>query len=278
MPRTERRPAITTLRMLAAAALGYAIFLGYLYLNQESLLFHPEALPADYRFDLDHPWQRVDEVRIPVPGGEIHALHFRQPAPRGLVFYLHGNGGNLATWAVNADFYRDLGYDLFMLDYRGYGKSRGRIESEAQLHADVRAAWDRIAPQYAGRPIAIIGRSLGTALATRLARDVRPDLLVLVTPYTSALALARQHYPFVPGALVRYALRNDALIGEVTSPVLLLHGTEDSVTPLAHAQALRALTRSPTELLVIEGAGHDDIHTFPTYRTRLADRLLSLVR
>lgn len=278
MARTERRPAITALRLLAAALLGYLLFLGYLYLNQESLLFHPEPLPADYRFDLAHPGQRVAEVRIPVPDGEIHALHFRQPAARGLVFYLHGNGGNLATWTTNADFYRQQNFDLFMLDYRGYGKSRGRITSEAQLHADVRAAWDTVAPAYAGRPVVVLGRSLGTALATRLARDVRPDLLVLVTPYTSALALARQHYPFVPSALLRYPLHNDTLIGEVASPVLLLHGTEDDLTPLEHARTLLALARAPAELHVIEGAGHDDIHTFAAYRTSLADRLRGLLR
>ena len=278
MPHPARRRIVAVLRMLCAALLGYAIFLGYLYLSQESLIFHPEPLPADYRFDLDHPGQRVDEVRIAVPEGEIHALHFRQPAARGLVFYLHGNGGNLATWTVNADFYRDLGYDLFMLDYRGYGKSRGRITSEAQLHADVRAAWDTVAPAYAGRPVVVLGRSLGTALATWLARDVRPDLLVLVTPYTSALALARQHYPFVPGALVRYPLRNDTLIGEIASPVLLLHGTADDLTPLEHARTLLALARSPAELQVIAGAGHDDIHGFPAYRQGLATHLQDLSR
>lgn len=278
MPHPARRRIVAVLRMLCAALLGYAIFLGYLYLSQESLIFHPEPLPTDYRFDLDHPGQRVDEVRIAVPDGEIHALHFRQPAARGLVFYLHGNGGNLATWTVNADFYRDLGYDLFMLDYRGYGKSRGRITSEAQLHADVRAAWDTVAPAYAGRPVVVLGRSLGTALATWLARDVRPDLLVLVTPYTSALALARQHYPFVPGALVRYPLRNDTLIGEIASPVLLLHGTADDLTPLEHARTLLALARSPAELQVIAGAGHDDIHGFPSYRQGLATHLQDLSR
>lgn len=278
MPRPARRPIVAVLRLLRAALLGYAIFLGFLYLRQESLIFYPEPLPADYRFDLDHPGQRVAEVHIPVPDGEIHALHFRQPEPRGLVFYLHGNGGNLATWTTDADFYRDLGYDLFMPDYRGYGKSRGHIESEAQLHADVRAAWDRIAPEYAGRPIAIIGRSLGTALATRLARDVHPALLVLVTPYTSALALAREHYPFAPGWLMRYPLRSDALMGDIASPILLIHGTEDALTPLAHSRSLLALTRSPAELLVIDGAGHDDLHEFSAYRSGLTRRLQTIAR
>ena len=74
----------------------------------------------------------------------MHALHITQLAPRGLLFFIHGNGGDLSTWATGIDFYRKVNYDLFIFDYRGYGKSTGRIESEAQLHADVRAAWDKI--------------------------------------------------------------------------------------------------------------------------------------
>lgn len=276
------RPRILTRRralgVLAAIGIAHGALLAYFYVGQESLIFHPEPLPADFRFAFDPREQRVDEVRIAVPGGEIDALHFRQPAPRGLVFYLHGNSGNLATWTTHIDFYRRINYDLFMIDYRGFGKSRGTITSEAQLHADVRAAWDRIAPAYAGKPVVILGRSLGTALATRLARDVNPALLVLVTPFTSLLDLARLHEPLAPTWLLKYPLRSDALIGDVRSPVLLIHGTRDTLTPLAHAERLRSLIRSPAQLLVIDGATHDDIHEYPDYANVLGERLEALGR
>lgn len=270
-----RRPVLA---VLMAAVLAYGVFAGQFYLRQERLIFHPQPLPADFRFAFDPREQRVDEVWIAVPGGELHALHFRQPAPHGLVFYLHGNSGNLATWTTHADFYRRINYDLFMIDYRGFGKSRGTIDSEAQLHRDVRAAWQRVAPAYAGKPVAILGRSLGTALATRLARDVNPALLVLVTPYTSLSELARLHEPLAPTWLLKYPLRSDALIGEVRSPALLIHGTRDTLIPLAHAQRLRSLAGAPAELVVIDGAGHDDIHEFAAYREVLGARLAALGR
>lgn len=263
---------------LVAALLGYAGLLGYFYVSQESLIFHPQPLPGDYRFEFQPREQQFEEVHVPVPGGDLHALLFRQPAPRGLVFFLHGNSGNLATWTTRIEFYRRINYDLFMLDYRGFGKSRGRIDSEAQLHADVRAAWDRIAPAYAGKPVVIYGRSLGAGLATRLARDVHPALLVLVTPYTSLADLARIHYPLAPLWLLKYPLRSDALIGEVASPVLLLHGDRDALTPLSQARQLLALARSPAQLLVVNGAGHNDIHEFPAYLDGLAHRLQELAR
>lgn len=261
---------------LITGLLGYGTLLGYFYLAQEDLIFHPQTLPTDYRFEFEPAEQRVEEVRIPVPGGELHALHFRQPAPHGLVFFLHGNSGNLATWTSQVDFYRRANFDLFMLDYRGFGKSGGRIDGEAQLHADVRAAWERTTPAYAGKPVVILGRSLGAGLATRLARDVPPALLVLVTPYTSLVDLARIHYPLAPGWLLKYPLRSDALIDEIASPILLLHGDRDTLTPLAHARRLHALARSPAQLYVVEGAAHGDIHQFPSYRDTLADRLRAI--
>ncbi|MEO8135235.1 MAG: alpha/beta fold hydrolase, partial [Betaproteobacteria bacterium] len=249
--------------------------LGLLYFNQERLIFPASTLAGDFRFSFSQPFE---EVRIPVPGAELHALHFRQPKPRGLVFFLHGNAGDLSTWTTGIDFYRRVNYDLFIIDYRGYGKSTGGIQSEAQLRADVRVAWDTVAPQYAGLPIVLYGRSLGTGLATYLARDVDPALLILVTPYTSLAAIARRAYPFVPEWVLKYPLRTDRVIGDVKSPVLLVHGTRDALIPLAESERLRPLAHPPAELLVIEGAGHNDIHQFRAYLDGLAARLNDVAR
>ena len=266
-----RRFAKLVLGLLAALlAFGYAGTLGFLYLDQERLIFPGKALPADFAFHFD---QRFEELRVAVPGGSLDALHFMQPNPRGLVFFLHGNTGNLDTWTTGLDFYQRVNYDLFIFDYRGYGKSTGAIESEAQLHADVRAAWDSIAPRYAGKPIVVYGRSLGSGLAVSLARRVDPALLVLVTPYTSLAASAKRAYPLAPTWLLKYPLRSDAIIGEVRSPILLLHGTDDRLIPESDSERLQAIAHAPAELIRIEGAGHSDIHRFATYRDALARAL-----
>jgi uncharacterized protein len=265
----DRRPGRVRL-ILLIAAIGYAGILGLLYLGQERMIFPGSTLPADYQFRFDQPFE---EIRIPVSGATLVALHFRQPDPRGLVFFLHGNGGDLSSWTTNLDFYRKVNFDLFIFDYRGYGKSTGRIESEPQLHADVRAAWDRIAPQYRDKPVVVYGRSLGTGLGAYLARDVNPALLVMVTPYVSLAAAARRAYPFAPGWLLKYPLRTDSIIGELKTPVVLVHGTRDEILPLADSEALQKLVRAPVELLVIDGASHNDIHSFPAYVDGLAARL-----
>ena len=148
----------------------------------------------------------------------LHALHFMQPAPSSLVFFLHGNGGDLSTWTTGTGFHRRVNYDLFIVDYRGYGLSTGRIESEAQLHA-------------------------------------------------------ARAYPLVPRFVLKYPLRTDTVIGEVKSPILLVGGTHDDIIPIEDSLQLMRLAKSPIELLRIEGAGHNNIHEFPTYLDGLATRL-----
>lgn len=262
------------LGLLLLGAATVALGLGWVYARQEALLFHPDVLAPDHRFALGGD---VHEVTIDVPGARLSALHLERPGARGLVFFLHGNAGSLQTWFVNVDFYRRLGYDLFMLDYRGYGKSTGRVESEAQLRADVRAAWDQVAARYEGRRRIIYGRSLGTALAARLAAEVNPDLTVLVSPYRSMQALADRHYPFLPRSILRYPLRTEDDVPRIASPVLLVHGDRDPLIDIAHSRDL--LSRSPrATLLEVPGAAHNDVQDFPVYLDGLRAALDALPR
>lgn len=267
-PRWIVAPAI----LLGVAAICWAVVVGALYLWQERLLFQPLPLPQSYPFAYGRD---VREVSVDVPGARLSALHLTLPRPRGVVFVLHGNAGNLASWFTNADFYRRANVDLFMLDYRGYGKSTGRIESEAQLRDDVRAAWGAIAPRYAGLPRVIFGRSLGTALAAGLAAEVQPELTILVSPYRSMQALAAEHYPWVPGAALRYPLRTEDDAARIRGKVWLVHGEQDRFIGVQHSRAL--LEHVPqARLLQVPGAGHNDLQRFDVYTDALREMLARL--
>lgn len=239
-----------------------------LWWQQESLIFVPTPLPAEYRFKQQPD---VHERFIDVPGARLNALHLERPQARGVVFYLHGNSGNLDNWFVNTDFYRSMNMDLFMLDYRGFGKSTGVNTSEAQLLADAQAAWQTIAPLYVGRTVVFIGRSLGTGVAARMTAAMpeaqRPDLLMLLSPYLSMQAMAQAKYPFVPSALLRYPLHTDeallAMKGEQPR-VVLVHGERDALIPIAHSETL-AHEVPGVQLVRIPGAGHNDLQAFPAY-------------
>ena len=257
--------AIAAVPILAGSALA-----SYIYVSQEAMMFFPTPLPIDHQFVFDAPFE---EVTISVDGAEISALHFRQPSPRGLVFFLHGNGGNLESWASDIDYYQRVNYDLFIFDYRGYGKSTGSIQSETQLHGDVRAAWNTVAPHYREKPIVVYGRSLGTAFAAKLAVDVNPALLILVSPFSSMVAMGRQEYPFLAEWLLRYPLRTDKLIADIRTPTVFVHGDEDRLIPVEHTYDLMGLASTDAKLLLIEGAGHNDIHRFSSYLDGLTSEL-----
>ena len=265
--------------VLVAAAIClalYAAVLAWLWFQQEKLLFAPVVLPASQVLALSPD---VHEVAVDVPGARLSALHLRLPQPKGVVFFLHGNGGSLSSWFVNPEYYRRANFDLFMIDYRGYGKSTGQIESEAQLHADVRAAWASVAARYAGRKIVIYGRSLGSGLAASLAAELSvsraPDLTVLVSPYSSMADLTREYYRWVPEFVLRYPLRTDRVIARIKGPVLLLHGERDLLIAPRHSDALKALAPAAT-VVRIPDAAHNDLQDVDTYLSAFAKALAGL--
>ncbi len=271
-PTAVRTLVLLMALLMAGALLLLAAGLALLWFKQEALLFQPQRLPAEHRFlhkaDVHETW-------VDVPGARLNALHLQLPQPSGVVFFLHANGGSLQNWFINPELYRRANFDLFMIDYRGYGKSSGRISSEAQLHADVRAAWQRVAPLYAGKPRVFLGRSLGTGLAVALAAVEQPELTVLVSPYFSMQALAAEHYPFVPSALLRYPLRTDQLLPQLKGPLLLVHGARDRLIEPSHSARLQALVPH-AQRVVLDGAAHNDLQDFAAYGEALTAALAVL--
>jgi len=257
---------------VVAALLAYGGLLAALWWGQERLIFLPQALDPATSLALAPD---VHEAQVPVSGATLSVLELRLPAPRGVVFYLHGNAGNLKTWFTATDFYRQANFDLVMMDYRGYGKSTGRIRSEAELHGDVQAVWAHYAPRYQGQRIVVFGRSLGSGLASTLAARIQPDLTVLVSPYRSLTSLASQHYAWVPTGLLRYRLHTDEVISRIDRPILLLHGERDELIPPSHSHELAAIT-TRARAVIVPGAGHADVHEHAAYRAALREALDTL--
>ncbi len=256
--------------MTGIAASIYLCLIAILYTQQEKLLFPGKPLPEEHSFSFELPFK---DMSIAVEGATLNALHFTQENPKGLVFFLHGNAGNLQTWTSGVDFYKQVNYDLFILDYRGYGKSSGQIASQQQLFNDVKIAWDFIAPEYEGKAVVLYGRSLGTGLATQLATQIDASLLVLVSPYKSIESLALKQYPVIPKSILKYPIRTDLILPNVDEPVVFFHGDKDSLIPIEHSYALKALTQKPSRLFTIEGAGHGDVHDFDFYYQKFAEVL-----
>lgn len=259
--------------VLALVAI-YGAAIGWLYFRQERLLFEPEQLPHDHALSTDPD---VHERFVEVPGARLSAAQLKLPNPRGVVFYLHGNSGNLKKWFTGLDAFRALNFDVVMFDYRGFGKSGGQIESEAQLLADVRAVWAEFAPQYAGRRVVISGQSLGTGLAAGLSAELcaagtPPDLTMMVSPYSSMRALADELYPWVPSLVLRYPLATLDHARRLTGKLILIHGDRDELIGFHHSETLRR-AMPHAQLLRVEGAGHGDVHQFPSFHQGVAAAL-----
>ncbi|MBC5766838.1 alpha/beta hydrolase [Ramlibacter albus] len=267
--------AIFSASLLVAAGALYAAAIGWLWWRQEKMLFEPEPL------DIDDPIAGDADTReffVEVPGARLSVAHLKRENPRGVFFFLHGNSGNLKKWFVELDAFRQANFDVVMFDYRGFGKSSGCIESEMQLRADVQAVWDHFAPMYEGKRVVISGQSLGTGLAAGLAAHLcaagrAPDLTLLVSPYSSMRLLAAELYPWVPvEKVLRYPLHTLEHAAKLMGPVMLIHGEKDELIPIHHSETL-AKSMHKAELLRVTGAGHSDVHQFPSVRQALVSAL-----
>jgi pimeloyl-ACP methyl ester carboxylesterase len=245
---------------LVFVLLLYVAVCSFLYFKQESLLFYPEKLPADYQFRFPGQYR---EYPITAPDGtQLSGLLFTTPSPKGLVFFLHGNGGSLAGWGGVAANYTQLGYDVFLLDYRGYGKSQGRISSQAQLFGDVEAAYNQLKNLYSEDKIVIAGYSVGTGPAAWLAARHQPRQLLLHAPYYSMADMAAHTirlWPILPRWLLRYPLATNEYVPRVSAPVVLFHGDRDEVIPYQSSERLRVLLKPGDQLVPIRGGGHNGL-------------------
>lgn len=241
------------------------------YLVQEKLIFKPEKLSADFEFKYDAPFEELSfDIE---PGVRISGLHFKVESPKGLILYFHGNTRSIKGWAKYArDFYR-YGYDVVLVDYRGFGKSTGK-RSEREMLNDMQFVYDRLADQYAEDHILVYGRSMGSGFATKLAADNQPRYLILDAPYYSFRKVAERFTPFLPHRFIlRFHLRTDRWIKRVTCHTYIIHGTRDWLIPISHSEKLRKFNPHRITLIRIEGGGHNNLPSFPEYHNFIRDIL-----
>ena len=279
----RRTWVVRSLVALGSAGAVWLVLVGVLMLLEGSMLYFPARFPAG-NWDTaelglrlgcgfeDHVFTTADSHRL--HGWWVHPpAGPEQAAEDGpVLLYFHGNAGNLSHRATTVAAIARMGLQVFIFDYRGYGRSEGR-PGETGLYEDARAAWRVLTLERGISPgrIVLYGKSLGGAVAVQLATEVRPAGLVLQSTFTSVPDLAAFHYPFVPRALVRTRMASEHKLPTVPCPVLIVHSRDDEIVPFAHAERLFAAAPKPRQLLVVEGAGHND--TFAAGGERLLEAL-----
>lgn len=244
-----------------------------MYFFQEKLIFLPHKLAPDYEFkfnsDFEEIWTTTKD------GVRLNGLLFKvEPEKsKGLIFYLHGNAGNLAGWGEVAQFYNQLNYDVFLLDYRGYGKSEGRIKSQNQLIEDNQLVYERLKEWYSEDKITVLGYSIGTGMAAKLAADNQPKQLILQAPFYSLLDMKKERFNFVPNFLLRYTFPIHQYLQQTQSPVIIFHGNRDYVIPIESSLKLEKEFKPGDRYIVLDGAGHNGMTDNRDYQKHLTDIL-----
>lgn len=254
-------------RLLLLGGLGLFVLLIAFYWNQEKIIFNPQPLDTNHTFTLTSPFK---EVWIETPTSRIHSLHFKKNEPAGVILYFHGNADSLKSWSQVAQFlFTKYNYDVWIIDYPGYGKSTGSIHSEQQiLEIGQIFLTHALSSGYSMSNIILYGRSIGTGVATHLASQNNVKGLILESPYTNLKDLAGYHLRGFPQKLLRYVFRNDLWIAKVTAPILLIHGAEDHLIPVSHSEHLKQL-QPKAQLIKILGGQHNDLMSFDEYDLEL---------
>lgn len=242
------------LKFILPILLGiYVLLCTILYFGQEKLLFRNDMLPETHVFNFNIPFEEIDIKTT--DNILINSLLFKADSSKGVVLFLHGNGGTIDMWGRGAALYTQNNYNVLYIDYRGYGKTEGNIYSEEQFVQDAQAAYDYLKEMYKEENIIVSGTSMGTGLATQIAAKNNPKHLILNAPYSSLRKVATEKFPIFPGFIVKYPLITKKHIKEVKCPITIFHGTKDVVIPYHHAQEL--IASNPKAILhTLDGYGH----------------------
>ena len=256
--------------LLAFLVVLYLLGYPFIYFLQELFLFRPVALPADFKYHFDEPFEEFD-LR-PQAGVRLNGLVFKTNAKhRGVVIYFHGNADNLTRWGKNAARFTRNGYDVWMYDYRRFGKSTGAW-SEQGFYDDAEHVYQQVLKRYPESQVVLYGFSLGTGLATKLAADHQPRLLLLEAPYYSFASLCWMHAPIYPyETMLSYQFKTNERIARVRCPIQLFHGTADGVVKYRSSLMLAdVLQKTPAQILTtVPGGKHKNLADFDLYHTEL---------
>ena len=254
-------------KILLTIGVTACILFSFVYFNQEKLIFHPEKLSKDHRFSFPLPFE---EIVLDSGGVGIHTLLFPKENSQGVILYFHGNAGSLHSWGgVVADF-ASTPYDLWIMDYRGFGKSEGKLSGEADLQADAQALLDAAKKRYGDQEMVIYGRSIGTGVASALAAKYPPKMLILETPYYNFPDLVAELAPWAPAPLLRYRLMNNEHIRDQPFPIHLIHGDRDALISASHSERLATLGPHITFHKIV-GAQHNNISAFSRFHAVIKD-------
>jgi len=254
-------------KIAATLVIVSCVILLVLYMFQNKIIFQSEKLNKEYVYSFT---QEFEEVNLKTNDGEtINALHFKAKNPKGIILFFHGNKGNLSRWGNLVSYLETYQYDVFVMDYRNYGKSTGNYD-EKEMYNDGLLAYDYVKQKFPENQIVIYGRSLGCTFATRTALHNNPKHLVLEAPFYNMKKGVRFYSKLAPTFIVKYKFRTDLDIPKVTSPITIFHGDDDAITSFEESKDLFNLVKTvQKEFVPIPTGTHHNLKDYGLYKIKL---------
>jgi uncharacterized protein len=257
--------ALTKIGVVSVGA--YSAVCLSLWVGQNRFIFFPQreitTTPEQYKLS-------YQDISLPIKTeeGKIENMHgwwlpANQPNAK-VVLYLHGNSQNIGGNLKHANRFHELGFSVFLPDYRGYGHSEGGFPSEAQVYADAQTAWTYLTQKQGINPkqILIYGHSLGGAIAIDLAsKHPEASALIVESSFTSIANMVHRDPKFAIfpiDLLVHQKFDSINKVRSLTMPVLYIHGTADTIIPFGMSQQLFDATFASKKLVFIPNGGHNN--------------------
>ncbi len=263
------------IKILIAFLILYACLLLFFYLFQHYFFFRPEILPQNFQYKYPFPFEEV--LFDMEDGGTINGIHFKIPNALGVVFFLKGNSKSVKGWGKFAKDYVGKGYDFFMVDYRGFGKSKGK-RNEAILYSDAQFLYKKLALQYEEKNTVILGRSFGSGVAARIASWNNPKMLILDSPYYSFNFNMKRWGFWIPiDWLSRYKIPTNQFLKNVQCPIHIIHGNKDNLISYRQGEKLYEENMDRAVLHTIHGGRHNDLPDFEEFHDFLYEILVESI-
>ena len=264
-------------RVFKTIAIIYIIVGITIYIFQEHLIFHPQKLASNivYQFSQSHT-----EVNIKTANNNSNIVKFQSTTndsvPKGVVLYFHGNMTNISHYAAFAPYFTKHNYEVWMIDYPGFGKSTGPL-SEQIIYTQAMDLYKMaLAKGYTQNNIIIYGKSLGIGAASWLASHKNCKRLILETPYYSMLSLSQHYCPIYPVQLfTNFKFPVYEYLPKVSAPINIFHGDDDGTIPYSNSSKLKLILTPKDEFVTIPGGDHNNLYNFIIMKNKI-DSLLSL--
>ena len=236
---------------------GYILICLLLYIFQKHLIYFPDKQLV---FTPDIALLEYEDIYMQTRDGlKIHGWYIPADSAERVLIFCHGNAGNISHRIASIQIFHQLGLNILIFDYRGFGRSEGTPDEQG-TYLDAEAAWHYLTESkgYRASQIVVFGRSLGTGIASWLAREKRPSSLILESSFTSMPDLAARLYPLFPARwLSRYSYPTRENLKHLSLPVLFIHSPGDEIIPYELGRENYAIAREPKTFLEISGSHND---------------------